>query len=64
MLKTSKCFNCEEFGHESRDCTKRCGICQSTQHKSGYHLNDHLYEQVPPSPRRPERTPHTLIVAC
>mmetsp|Transcript_35830 Transcript_35830/g.114145 ORF Transcript_35830/g.114145 Transcript_35830/m.114145 type:complete len:251 (+) Transcript_35830:5093-5845(+) len=45
MVKTSKCFNCDEFGHESRDCTKPCGICQSTQHKSGYHLNDHLYEQ-------------------
>jgi hypothetical protein len=46
MIKTSKCFNCEEFGHESRDCTKACGICQSTSHKSGFHLNDHLYELV------------------
>jgi len=40
----SKCFNCDEIGHESRECTKPCGICKSTQHKSGYHLNDHLYE--------------------
>ena len=42
-IKTSKCFNCEAIGHESRDCPAPCGICGSAQHKSGYHLNDHLY---------------------
>ena len=44
-IKTSKCFNCEAIGHESRDCPAPCGICGSAQHKSGYHLNDHLYVQ-------------------
>merc|ERR1712087_923056 len=43
-VKASQCFNCQDFGHESRDCPKPCGICGSTQHKGGYHLNDHLYE--------------------
>ena len=33
------------MGHESRDCPAPCGICGSSQHKSGYHLNDHLYVQ-------------------
>jgi len=44
-IKTSKCFNCDAIGHESRDCPAPCGICGSAQHKSGYHLNDHLYVQ-------------------
>ena len=57
LLTRLKSSGAEAVGHESRDCPNPCGICGSAQHKSGYHLNDHLYVQNKAEEAKPAAAP-------